>query len=30
LLPGGVKIRKFGAGGVQELTLLDEDREKLR
>jgi fatty-acyl-CoA synthase len=29
-LPGGVKIKKFGAGGVQELALFDEGREKLR
>jgi len=29
-MPGGVKIRKFGAGGVQELASHDEDREKLR
>jgi hypothetical protein len=29
-MPGGVKIRKFGSGGVQEMALLDERREKLR
>ena len=29
-MPGGVKIRKFGAGGVQELASLDKNREKLR
>jgi acyl-CoA synthetase (AMP-forming)/AMP-acid ligase II len=29
-MPGGVKINKFGAGGVQELALLDKNREKLR
>jgi fatty-acyl-CoA synthase len=29
-MPGGVKIRKFGAGGVQELALLDRNREKMR
>ena len=29
-MPGGVKIKKFGVGGVQELARLDEGREKLR
>jgi fatty-acyl-CoA synthase len=29
-MPGGVKIKKFGAGGVQELASLDKNREKLR
>ena len=29
-MPGGVKINKFSAGGVQELALLDKNREKLR
>jgi fatty-acyl-CoA synthase len=29
-MPGGVKIRKFGVGGVQELASLDKNREKLR
>ncbi|MCX5807536.1 MAG: class I adenylate-forming enzyme family protein [Proteobacteria bacterium] len=29
-LAGGVKIKKFGEGGVQELALLDENREKVR
>jgi acyl-CoA synthetase (AMP-forming)/AMP-acid ligase II len=29
-MPGGVKINKFGAGGVRELALLDESRERLR
>jgi fatty-acyl-CoA synthase len=28
-MPGGVKINKFSAGGVQELALLDKNREKL-
>jgi hypothetical protein len=27
---GGVKIKKYGAGGVQELASLDKNREKLR
>ena len=27
---GGIKIRKFGAGGVQELASSDNNREKLR
>ena len=27
---GGVKIKKYGAGGVQELAALDKNREKLR
>ena len=27
---GGVKIKKYGAGGVQELASLDSNREKLR
>jgi hypothetical protein len=29
-MPGGVKIRKFGAGGVQDLASSDKNREKLR
>jgi fatty-acyl-CoA synthase len=29
-MPGGVKIRKFGSGGVQELASHDDGREKLR
>jgi len=29
-MPGGVKIKKFGAGGLQELASLDDNREKLR
>jgi fatty-acyl-CoA synthase/long-chain acyl-CoA synthetase len=29
-MPGGVKIKKFGAGGVQELASLDKNREKFR
>jgi fatty-acyl-CoA synthase len=29
-MPGGVKIRKFGAGGVQELASLDKNRKKIR
>ncbi len=29
-MPGGVKIKKFGEGGVQELASLDNKREKLR
>ena len=29
-MPGGVKIKKFGAGGVQEMAALDKNREKLR
>ena len=29
-LAGGVKIKKYGAGGVQELASLDTNREKLR
>jgi fatty-acyl-CoA synthase len=29
-MPGGVKIKKFGSGGVQEMAALDENREKLR
>ncbi len=29
-MPGGVKIKKFGAGGVQELASLDKNRQKLR
>jgi fatty-acyl-CoA synthase len=29
-MPGGVKIKKFGTGGIQELTSLDKHREKLR
>lgn len=27
---GGIKIKKYGAGGVQELASLDENRQKLR
>ena len=30
MVAGGVKIRKYGAGGVQELASLDKNREKLR
>ncbi len=29
-MPGGVKIRKFGPGGVQEMAVQDEGRQKLR
>jgi len=29
-MPGGVKIRKFGFGGVQELASLDKNRKKIR
>ena len=29
-MPGGVKIKKFGAGGVQDLASADKNREKLR
>ncbi len=29
-MPGGVKINKFGSGGVQELAKLDENRQKIR
>jgi fatty-acyl-CoA synthase len=29
-VPGGIKIKKFGAGGVQELASEDGSREKLR
>jgi fatty-acyl-CoA synthase len=29
-MPGGIKIKKFGPGGVQELAFLDDSREKLR
>ena len=29
-VPGGIKIKKYGAGGVQELASLDQNREKLR
>ena len=29
-MPGGIKIKKFGAGGVQELASQDKDRQKIR
>jgi fatty-acyl-CoA synthase len=29
-MPGGIKIKKFGAGGVQELASLDKNRQKIR
>lgn len=29
-MPGGVKINKFGSGGVQELAKLDGNRQKIR
>jgi len=29
-LPGGMKVKKYGKGGVQELASLDRDREELR
>ena len=29
-MPGGVKIKKFGKGGIQELASLDAGREKIR
>jgi len=29
-MPGGIKIKKFGAGGVQDLASLDKNRQKIR
>ncbi len=29
-MPGGIKIKKYGAGGVQEIASADKSREKLR
>ena len=29
-LSGGVKLRKFGAGGIQEMAIKDERRESVR
>lgn len=29
-MPGGVKVKKFGSGGVQEQALNDGNREKIR
>jgi hypothetical protein len=29
-MPGGIKIKKFGAGGVQDLASQDKNRQKIR
>lgn len=29
-IPGGIKVKKFGAGGVQELAAQDKNRQKIR
>jgi hypothetical protein len=29
-MPGGIKVKRYGAGGVQELASADKSREKLR
>jgi hypothetical protein len=29
-MPGGIKVKKYGAGGVQEMASADKNRETLR